>query len=39
MSNRNRHKYYELLNLLGYGLAKFDNEFIKEWKIIALEKN
>ncbi|HEM3164518.1 TPA: hypothetical protein U0901_000894, partial [Streptococcus suis 92-1191] len=31
MSNRNRHKYYELLNLLGYGLAKFDNEFIKEF--------
>lgn len=28
---KNRHKHYELLNLLGYGLAKFDNEFIKEF--------
>lgn len=26
-----KHKHYELLNLLGYGLAKFDNEFIKEF--------
>ena len=27
----NRHKNYEILNLLGYGLAKFDNEFIKQF--------
>ena len=26
-----RHKNYELLNLLGYGLAKFDMEFVKEF--------
>lgn len=26
-----KHKHYELLNLLGYGLAKFDNGFIKEF--------
>ena len=26
-----KHKHYELLNLLGYGLAKFDYEFIKEF--------
>ncbi len=27
----NKHENYELLNLLGYGLAKFDNEFIKQF--------
>src|SRR3989338_8392300 len=27
----NKHKNYEILNLLGYGLAKFDNDFIKEF--------
>lgn len=27
----NRHKNYEILNLLGYGLSKFDNAFIKEF--------
>ena len=26
-----KHENYELLNLLGYGLAKFDNDFIKEF--------
>ncbi|NCT11072.1 MAG: DUF3883 domain-containing protein [Flavobacteriia bacterium] len=26
-----KHENYEILNLLGYGLAKFDNEFIKEF--------
>lgn len=26
-----KHKNYELLNLIGYGLAKFDNEFIKQF--------
>ncbi|WP_105124369.1 DUF3883 domain-containing protein [Streptococcus suis] len=31
MPNKKRHQHYELLNLLGYGLAKFDNEFIKEF--------
>lgn len=30
-NNMSKHKHYELLNLLGYGLAKFDNEFIKEF--------
>ncbi|MBP9792929.1 MAG: DUF3883 domain-containing protein [Flavobacterium sp.] len=25
-----KHENYEILNLLGYGLAKFDNEFIKQ---------
>ena len=28
---KNKHKNYEILNLLGYGLAKFDNLFIKEF--------
>lgn len=27
----NKHENYEILNLLGYGLAKFDNAFIKEF--------
>ncbi|WP_369912421.1 hypothetical protein [Streptococcus merionis] len=31
MTSGKRHKHYELLNLIGYGLAKFDNEFIKEF--------
>lgn len=26
-----KHKNYELLNLIGYGLAKFDNEFVKQF--------
>lgn len=26
-----KHKNYELLNLIGYGLSKFDNSFIKEF--------
>ena len=26
----NRHKNYELLNLLGYGLAKFNMDFVRE---------
>ncbi|MCK1200978.1 hypothetical protein MXZ33_09620 [Streptococcus uberis] len=31
MENNNRHKHYELLNLLGYGLAKFDMDFVREF--------
>lgn len=31
MSNKNKHENYEILNLLGYGLAKFDNLFIHEF--------
>lgn len=27
----NKHENYEILNLLGYGLAKFDNAFIQEF--------
>lgn len=27
----NKHENYEILNLLGYGLAKFNNEFIKQF--------
>ena len=26
-----RHENYEILNLIGYGLAKFDMDFIKEF--------
>lgn len=29
MSAGNKHEYYELLNLIGYGLSKFNYEFIK----------
>ena len=28
----NKHENYEILNLLGYGLAKFDNDFIKQFE-------
>lgn len=31
MSNKNKHENYEILNLLGYGLAKFDNSFVNEF--------
>lgn len=32
MKNKgNKHENYEILNLLGYGLGKFDNEFIKQF--------
>lgn len=32
MENKgNKHKNYEILNLIGYGLAKFDDNFIKEF--------
>ena len=27
-----KHPHYELLNLIGYGLAKFDDTFIKEFQ-------
>lgn len=27
----NKHENYELLNLIGYGLAKFDMNFVKEF--------
>jgi hypothetical protein len=26
-----KHKNYEILNLIGYGLAKFDLQFVKEF--------
>ncbi len=26
-----KHKNYEILNLLGYGLAKFDKDFIRQF--------
>ncbi|MBN4047001.1 DUF3883 domain-containing protein [bacterium AH-315-P13] len=31
MIDRNKHENYEILNLLGYGLSKFNNNFIKEF--------
>lgn len=32
MNNKgNKHENYEILNLLGYGLAKFNNQFIKQF--------
>lgn len=30
-TDQSKHKNYEILNLIGYGLAKFDNDFIKEF--------
>lgn len=29
--DKRKHEHYELLNLLGYGLAKFDNEFVGQF--------
>jgi Domain of unknown function (DUF3883) len=31
MDRSNRHKNYEILNLIGYGLSKFNDDFIKEF--------
>ena len=31
MKNSNKHENYEILNLIGYGLSKFNNLFIKEF--------
>lgn len=28
---KNKHENYELLNLIGYGLSKFDNEFVRQF--------
>lgn len=33
MTNKNKHPNYEILNLLGYGLAKFDRSFIEEFNV------
>lgn len=30
----NKHKNYEILNLIGYGLSKFDNDFIREFGFV-----
>lgn len=27
----NKHENYEILNLIGYGLAKFDMDFVKQF--------
>ncbi len=31
MKNQSKHKNYEILNLIGYGLAKFDTRFVKSF--------
>jgi hypothetical protein len=31
MQTRNKHEYYELLNLIGYGLSKFNYDFVKTY--------
>jgi hypothetical protein len=31
MKKDNKHKNYEILNLIGYGLSKFNNEFIEQF--------
>ncbi|UNU73475.1 DUF3883 domain-containing protein [Moraxella nasovis] len=38
MNNANKHEHYELLNLLGYGLAKFNHEFIKQFNCKSKEQ-
>lgn len=37
-NSKNKHKHYELLNLLGYGLAKFNNELIKQFDCKSKEQ-
>ncbi len=32
---RNKHKNYEILNLIGYGLSKFNDDFIKEFGFLT----
>lgn len=34
----NKYEYYELLNRLGYGLSKFNHEFIKQFDCKNKEK-
>lgn len=36
--NENQHKNYEILNLIGYGLSKFNNEFIKQFGFSSKNK-
>ena len=31
ITTNNKHKNYEILNLIGYGLSKFNDDFIKEF--------
>jgi len=31
----NKHENYEILNLIGYGLAKFDMDFVKQFGYCA----
>lgn len=31
MASKNKHEYYEILNLIGYGLSKFNYDFIKTY--------
>ncbi len=33
--SNNKHENYEILNLIGYGLSKFDNEFIEEFGFVT----
>lgn len=35
MKKDNKHKNYEILNLIGYGLAKYDNEFILQFGFLT----
>ncbi|WP_202763015.1 DUF3883 domain-containing protein [Bathymodiolus thermophilus thioautotrophic gill symbiont] len=30
---KNKHKNYEILNLIGYGISKFNDDFIKQFKL------
>lgn len=37
-SNGRKHEYYEILNLLGYGLAKFNREFIVQFNVSSKQE-
>lgn len=36
--SESKHKNYEILNLIGYGLAKFNNDFTREFSLRTVEK-
>ena len=35
MQNQNKHKNYSILNLIGYGLSKFNDKFIREFNFTS----
>ncbi|MBN3925640.1 DUF3883 domain-containing protein [Nostoc sp. NMS4] len=38
LDNTNKHENYEILNLIGYGLSKFDMDFVREFGFITKQE-